>query len=83
MIKLFLSSLYAFITKYSKRASNYLSPSVFDTFFQDDFVMKAIGLGVYIIAAITDYYDGYYARKFGIYSDFGAFLDPQQINFNI
>ena len=38
--------------------------------------MKAIGLGVYIIAAITDYYDGYFARKYEVYSDFGAFLDP-------
>ena len=53
-----------------------LAPVFLILFFQDDFVMKAIGLGVYIIAAITDYYDGYYARKFGIYSDFGAFLDP-------
>lgn len=53
-----------------------LAPVFLILFFQDDFVMKAIGLGVYIIAAITDYCDGYYARKFGVYSDFGAFLDP-------
>ena len=38
--------------------------------------MKAIGLGVYIVAAITDYYDGYFARKYKVFSDFGAFLDP-------
>ena len=53
-----------------------LAPVFLILFFQDDFIMKAIGLGVYIIAAITDYYDGYFARKYGVYSDFGAFLDP-------
>ena len=53
-----------------------LAPVFLILFFQDDFIMKAIGLGVYIIAAITDYYDGYFARKYEVYSDFGAFLDP-------
>ncbi len=53
-----------------------LAPVFLILFFQDDFIMKAIGLGVYIIAAITDYYDGYFARKYQVYSDFGAFLDP-------
>ena len=53
-----------------------LSPIFLFLFFQDDFVLKAIGLGVYIIAAITDYYDGYFARKYKVFSDFGAFLDP-------
>jgi CDP-diacylglycerol--glycerol-3-phosphate 3-phosphatidyltransferase len=53
-----------------------LAPVFLFLFFQDDFVMKAIGLGVYIIAAITDYYDGYFARKYKVFSDFGAFLDP-------
>ncbi len=31
---------------------------------------------VYIIAAITDYFDGYIARKLNQISDFGTFLDP-------
>ncbi|MGB0346057.1 MAG: CDP-diacylglycerol--glycerol-3-phosphate 3-phosphatidyltransferase [Balneolaceae bacterium] len=53
-----------------------LAPVFLFLFFQDDFVMKAIGLGVYIVAAITDYYDGYFARKYKVFSDFGAFLDP-------
>ena len=53
-----------------------LAPVFLTFFFQDDFVMKAIGLGIYIIAAVTDYYDGYFARKFGVFSDFGTFLDP-------
>ncbi len=53
-----------------------LAPIFLALFFQDDFLMKAIGLAVYIVAAITDYYDGYFARKYKVYSDFGAFLDP-------
>lgn len=31
---------------------------------------------VFIIAALTDYIDGYLARKFGAVSDFGKLLDP-------
>lgn len=31
---------------------------------------------VFLIAAITDWLDGYLARKWNIESDFGAFLDP-------
>lgn len=53
-----------------------LAPIFLVLFFQDDFIAKAIGLAVYIVAAITDYYDGYFARKYNVYTDFGAFLDP-------
>lgn len=53
-----------------------LSPVFLVLFFQDEFLLKAIGLAVYIIAAITDYFDGYYARKYKTESDFGVFLDP-------
>lgn len=53
-----------------------LSPVFLILFFQDEFLLKAIGLAVYIIAAITDYFDGYYARKYKTESDFGVFLDP-------
>lgn len=35
-----------------------------------------INLGVYTIAVITDYLDGYLARKLKIISPFGTFLDP-------
>ncbi len=33
-------------------------------------------LGLYIFAAITDFLDGYLARKMNIVSDLGTFLDP-------
>jgi len=31
---------------------------------------------VFILAAVTDWLDGYLARRMGLMSDFGAFLDP-------
>lgn len=35
-----------------------------------------LGLIIFSIAAITDWFDGYLARKLNLISDFGKFMDP-------
>lgn len=37
---------------------------------------KQLSLAVFIIAALTDWYDGWIARRFGYISRWGKFLDP-------
>lgn len=37
---------------------------------------RQISLAVFVIAALTDWYDGWVARKFGYFSRWGKFLDP-------
>ena len=43
---------------------------------EDNFYLRLSSFGLFIIAALTDLADGYYARKYGIITGFGKFMDP-------
>ena len=53
-----------------------LAPFFMFFFLTDNFYMRLIGLSLFVIAALTDLADGYYARKYGIITGFGKFMDP-------
>lgn len=53
-----------------------LTPLFLFFIFSDGIIFKIVALVVYIIASLTDHYDGYYARKLGAVSTLGRFLDP-------
>jgi len=43
---------------------------------QADPWLKLFGVIVFAVASLTDIYDGYHARKYGVETRLGAFLDP-------
>lgn len=53
-----------------------LTPVFFILFMSDNPLHKQISAGVFIIAAVTDWYDGWLARKFNYITNWGKFLDP-------
>lgn len=53
-----------------------LTPVFLFLFLADDPLQKQISLIVFFIAAITDWYDGWLARKFNYITNWGKFLDP-------
>ncbi len=51
-------------------------PLMVVTFFVDSNTMRWVALGFYTVACITDFFDGYLARRTKQISRFGRFLDP-------
>lgn len=53
-----------------------LTPIFVYLFVSENVFQKQLSVVVYIIAALTDWYDGWIARKFGYTTGWGRFLDP-------
>lgn len=53
-----------------------LTPVFYLLFRTGDPVLVQISMVVYLIAAFTDWYDGWLARKFNYITEWGKFLDP-------
>lgn len=52
-------------------------PIIILTFYFDDKKFAhQLGAGLFIFASVTDFFDGYLARKFNLQSDFGVIFDP-------
>jgi CDP-diacylglycerol--glycerol-3-phosphate 3-phosphatidyltransferase len=54
----------------------FLTPIFVILLFSNDPANKEIALGLFIVAALTDWYDGYVARRWGYITKWGKFLDP-------
>lgn len=53
-----------------------LTPLFLYLFLSKNPLLIQISLGVFLIAALTDWYDGWLARKFNYITDWGKFWDP-------
>lgn len=51
-------------------------PIVVYCLYSDRLDLRWWGLGVFLVAALTDWLDGYLARKLNLVTDLGKFLDP-------
>lgn len=54
----------------------YVVPVVILCLNQSRFFFSIIAAVLFIMASITDYFDGYYARKWKLVSNLGKFMDP-------
>lgn len=53
-----------------------LTPVFLFFFLQESPICKQISVVIFLIAAITDWYDGWLARKFNYITSWGKFMDP-------
>ena len=54
----------------------FIIPILILTFYTPGLLAKVVGASLFALAAITDYFDGYFARSLKAQSNFGKCLDP-------
>lgn len=53
-----------------------LAPIFLLLYVQDEVVWRALSVGVFAVAVVTDFFDGYLARLYSAETEYGVFLDP-------
>ena len=53
-----------------------LAPIFLLLYIQEEVVWRALSVGIFAVAVVTDFFDGYIARLYGAQTDYGVFLDP-------
>lgn len=53
-----------------------LAPVFLLLYVQDEVVWRALSMGVFAVAVVTDFFDGFIARMYHAQTPYGVFLDP-------
>lgn len=67
---------YRYIPNYLSLLRVFLTPIFTFTMFQNTLFYKLISLNLFFIASLSDFLDGYIARKYNFVSNFGKNIDP-------